>query len=149
MRAIDEIEDHTQLPAETKIKLLREISDILKQQSDFNKLQSLLKPYEETLPEVTLKINDWINFAPPTIQPNILHWTAVMANGMAKWVEKSWAIQTEDDLDSYTYYVAGLVGLLLNEIWAWYDQTDADQQLAIAFGRGLNSEHYTQPEKKI
>ena len=32
------------------------------------------------------------------------------AKGMAKWVQKDWVINSrEDDLDDYTYYVAGLV----------------------------------------
>src|SRR5690606_18066504 len=88
MRAIDEIEDHHQLPAETKTKLLHTISQILKQQSDFHSLQTLFEPYAKLLPKVTLKLKDWIEFAPATIRENILHWTSVMAEGMANWAEK-------------------------------------------------------------
>ena len=46
-----------------------------------------------------------------------------MAEGMAKWVAKNWIIDTEADLDDYTYYVAGLVGVMLSDIWKWYDGT--------------------------
>ena len=62
-----------------------------------------------------------------------------MATGMAEWVRKDWQIKNEEDLDQYTYYVAGLVGVMLSDIWRWYDQTETDKNLAIAFGRGLQA----------
>ena len=62
-----------------------------------------------------------------------------MAKGMAEWVQKDWQINNEEDLDEYTYYVAGLVGVMLSDIWRWYDQTETDENLAIAFGRGLQA----------
>ena len=52
---------------------------------------------------------------------------------------KDWQIKDEEDLDQYTYYVAGLVGVMLSDIWRWYDQTQTDENLAIAFGRGLQA----------
>lgn len=139
MRAIDEIEDHTKLPSETKVDLLRSTSQILKQSTDPTQFQTLFEPYQSILPKVTLHIKKWIDFAPDSIKKNILHWTSIMAEGMAEWVEKKWSIKTEQDLDSYTYYVAGLVGLLLDEIWTWYDGTKTDLELAVAYGRGLQA----------
>lgn len=139
MRAIDEIEDHTELSLNTKVDLLKSASRILEQPSEHAHFQTLFEPYQSILPQVTLQIRDWIDFAPITIQQNILHWTSVMAEGMAEWVEKNWVIQTEQDLDSYTYYVAGLVGLLLDEIWTWYDGTSTDHDRAVAYGRGLQA----------
>lgn len=139
MRAIDEIEDHTELSPSTKVTLLRSVRRILKNPVEHSNFQTLFEPYQSVLPKVTLQIQDWINFSPITIQKNILHWTSVMAEGMAEWVEKNWDIKTEQDLDSYTYYVAGLVGLLLDEIWTWYDGTKTDHELAIAYGRGLQA----------
>ena len=65
--------------------------------------------------------------------------TATMAKGMEKWVQKDWVIVTEEDLDDYTYYVAGLVGVMLSDIWKWYNGTETDEHLAIAFGRGLQA----------
>lgn len=62
-----------------------------------------------------------------------------MAKGMADWVEKDWQIRTKEDLDDYTYYVAGLVGVMLSDIWRWYDNTDTDPELAIGYGRGLQA----------
>ncbi|HIV74950.1 MAG TPA: squalene/phytoene synthase family protein, partial [Candidatus Pseudogracilibacillus intestinigallinarum] len=65
--------------------------------------------------------------------------TAEMAGGMADWVEKDFAVKTKEDLDDYTYYVAGLVGVMLSQIWEWYDGTETDRDLAIGFGRGLQA----------
>lgn len=139
MRAIDEIEDHPELPSNEKTHLLLSVQQILQKTSYEDDLANLLQPYQSILPKVTLKLGDWIQVCPPGIVEKVLDATAIMANGMAKWVEKDWVIETEDDLDDYTYYVAGLVGVMLNDIWKWYDNTETDEDLAIAFGRGLQA----------
>ncbi len=139
MRAIDEIEDHPQLPSEVKVYLLRSISQILQKPFSDNELKSLFEPYKSILPEVTLRLHEWAKLSPSSIAPNIWKSTAVMSEGMAEWVFKDWQIRTEADLDQYTYYVAGLVGLLLSDIWIWYDSIETDRELAVAFGRGLQA----------
>ncbi|TXL63675.1 phytoene/squalene synthase family protein [Cerasibacillus terrae] len=140
MRAIDEIEDHIQLESEIKQHLLRETSQLLKQQPfDKGKYQSLIQPYEKYLPEVTIRLGDWIDFCPDEITGTVTDATSVMANGMAKWVDKGWKVKTEEDLDEYTYYVAGLVGIMLSDIWKWYDGTTTNRELAIGYGRGLQA----------
>lgn len=139
MRAIDEIEDHPQLPAETKINLLCSISTTLKGPFRDADLKAIVEPYQSDLPEVTLRMDEWAKLVPSSIQSDIYHSTATMAKGMAEWVSKGWNIQTKEDLDDYTYYVAGLVGVLLNDLWNWYDGTQLDQELAVAYGRGLQA----------
>ncbi|WP_078553655.1 squalene/phytoene synthase family protein [Alkalihalobacterium alkalicellulosilyticum] len=139
MRAIDEIEDHPGLPSDNKIDLLTKISNVLTQPAHEEKLNALLQPYSNILPEVSLCLNDWIKVCPKAVEPNVLHYTSIMAKGMADWVDKGFEVHSEEDLDEYTYYVAGLVGELLSELWAWYDNVETDQELAIAFGRGLQA----------
>ncbi|WP_099156658.1 squalene/phytoene synthase family protein [Virgibacillus ndiopensis] len=139
MRAIDEIEDHEELESETKQQLLRSTSELLKTKFDNEAYRKLLKPYESLLPEVTLRLGDWITVCPIDIVEKIKESTSVMATGMADWVEKEWYIQNKQDLDDYTYYVAGLVGVMLSDIWEWYDGTSTDRELAIAYGRGLQA----------
>ncbi|MFD1406982.1 squalene/phytoene synthase family protein [Kroppenstedtia eburnea] len=139
MRAIDEIEDHPRLPSEPKVSLLRSIGKILRKPFNDQELATVLQPYKNFLPEVTLRMADWVKMIPSAIQQNILRSTATMAEGMAEWVSKKWNVHTKEELDQYTYYVAGLVGVLLNDLWKWYDGTDADQDLAVAYGRGLQA----------
>lgn len=139
MRAIDEIEDHVDLEPEIKQKLLVETSKLLKEPFDDEAYDDLVKPYQQNLPEVTLRLGDWLRFCPSGIVGKVKESTSLMANGMAKWVEKNWQVRTKDDLDDYTYYVAGLVGVMLSDIWQWYDGTETSRDLAIGYGRGLQA----------
>lgn len=139
MRAIDEIEDHETLDASVKVELLQTIRDMLKQPFDRDGYEQLLRPYASKLPEVTLRMDDWLKFCPGEIVDKVKESTSIMASGMAKWVEKDFQVHTKEDLDEYTYYVAGLVGVMLSDIWEWYDGTQTDRELAIGYGRGLQA----------
>jgi farnesyl-diphosphate farnesyltransferase len=144
MRAIDEIEDHQDLENADKAMLLRNVGLIMQSQTTVNdhllfELQAAFKPFENILPEVTLRVGEWACHAPTIISPRIWDATAAMADRMAQWVERNWEVRTESDLDAYTYSVAGAVGLLLCDIWAWFDGTQIDRNAAIHFGRGLQA----------
>ena len=139
MRAIDEIEDHEVLDPKVKQHILRSTSELLKQPFDEAAYRELLKPYEAQIPEVSLRLADWIAICPGEIVDKVKESTSIMAVGMAEWVEKDFQINTKEDLDDYTYYVAGLVGVMLSDIWQWYDNTETDRDLAIAYGRGLQA----------
>ncbi|MBD2202056.1 phytoene/squalene synthase family protein [Calothrix sp. FACHB-1219] len=142
MRAIDEIEDHPELDNPTKAQLLRTISLTLQAGVDgfaVDAFSSGFNGYENTLPEVTLGIREWSILAPEAIAPRIWDATAAMADRMAYWAEINWKITTESDLDRYTFGVAGAVGLLLSDLWAWYDGTQTNRTQAIGFGRGLQA----------
>ena len=142
MRAIDEIEDHPELDRQLKEILLRSISQSLQAAEKHVQVDDFLvakAPYRDWLPEVTVRVGDWARMAPSSIAPRIWDATAAMADRMASWVANDWNIQTEADLHSYTFGVAGAVGLMLSDIWAWYDGTRTDRLNAIGFGRGLQS----------
>ena len=142
MRAIDEIEDTPDLDNYTKARLLRSISLRMQEITDadaYNRIGSDLTPYKSVLPEVSLRIGEWAALAPETIAPRIWDATAAMADRMAYWAEENWTITTEADLDRYTFSVAGAVGLLLSDLWSWYDGTTTNRSQAIAFGRGLQA----------
>jgi farnesyl-diphosphate farnesyltransferase len=139
MRAIDEIEDHPHLPSKVKVKLLRSISLILQEPLIETKLKAIFHPYKSLLPEVTLRIADWVKLCPSSISSNICYATATMSEGMADWVYKEWQIKNEEDLDQYTFCVAGSVGTLLSDLWKWHEGIETDRDLAVAFGRGLQA----------
>jgi farnesyl-diphosphate farnesyltransferase len=141
MRAIDEIEDHPALDNKTKARLLRRMSLNLQSgiisstAEDF--AIGLISPL--TLPDVSLRIGEWALLAPDSIAPRIWDATAAMADRMAHWAENNWTIATEVELDQYTFSVAGAVGLLLSDLWAWHDGTQTNRSHAIGFGRGLQA----------
>ena len=142
MRAIDEIEDSPDLDNYTKAQLLRSVSLRLQEISDRDsqaRINSDLMAYSNVLPEVSLAIGDWASLAPETIAPRIWDATAAMADRMAYWADQNWKIDTEAELNRYTFSVAGAVGLLLSDLWSWYDGTITNRQYAIAFGRGLQA----------
>lgn len=142
LRAIDQIEDHPKLDNFTKVKLLKTISLNLQAAKEDFTVQDFsrgLSPYQDILEEVTLRIGEWSLLAPESIAPRIWDATAAMADRMAYWAECNWAIETEADLDRYTFSVAGTVGLLLSDLWNWYDGTKTNRLYAIGFGRGLQS----------
>ncbi|NDJ16763.1 squalene/phytoene synthase family protein [Myxacorys almedinensis] len=142
MRAIDEIEDDPHLDNAVKAKILREVSLILQSGVDGfgdQDFESAFAEHAAALPEVSLRLGEWATYPPTNIAPRIWEATAAMADRMAHWAEQNWTIQTETDLDRYTFSVAGSVGLLLSDLWAWHDGTQTDRTEAIGFGRGLQS----------
>jgi len=144
MRAIDEVEDHPQLDRSAKAEILRGISRILQAQASVESLrraglESVFAPYRDQLAEVTLRIDEWACYAPESIAFRVWDGTAAMADRMAHWAALGWQVETESDLDRYTFGVAGAVGLLLSDLWAWYDGTRTNRTEAIGFGRGLQS----------
>lgn len=141
MRSIDEIEDHPHLDVHLKAKLLRQVSYHLQTAHGDTTPDNFffgLECYSQ-LPEVTHRMAEWALLAPRSIAPRIWEATATMAERMAFWAEKNWHITSEADLDAYTFSVAGSVGLLLSDIWAWYDGTKTDRMLSLGFGRGLQA----------
>lgn len=137
LRAIDEIEDHPGLDNQTKSMLLRSISHILQTTFAARDFTMAFSHHQQELPEVTLRIGDWASLAPPSIAPRVWEATATMADRMAQWADNGWSIQTEADLDRYTFGVAGSVGLLLSDLWTWYNGTSSNRVHAVGFGRGL------------
>lgn len=144
MRAIDEIEDHPYLDKHNKIRHLTTIGQFLQAQTSVatfarDDFSAVMRTQQGVLPEVTIRIGEWACLAPEAIAPRIWDATASMAERMARWVADDWKIQTEADLDRYTFGVAGAVGLLLCDLWAWFDGVQMNRTHAIQFGRGLQA----------
>jgi farnesyl-diphosphate farnesyltransferase len=142
MRAIDEIEDHPQLDNITKVKILKNISLALQAghpSTTHDEMTEVIKSYQHIIPEVSYRFAEWALLAPPSISARIWDATASMADRMAYWAENNWTIKTKSNLDQYTFSVAGAVGLLLSDLWGWYDNTQTNREEAIGFGRGLQA----------
>ncbi len=144
MRALDEIEDHLELNNACKENLLHRVSLVLQTHTvldgfahfDFD---TFLRPYQTELPEVTLRISEWLSYPPKDIAPCICHAAAAMADRMAYWVKRNWNVRTEIDLNRYTFDVAGAVGLLSCDLWSWFAGKQIDHGFAIQLGRGLQA----------
>lgn len=144
MRAVDEIEDHPELDAASKVRLLRGASALLQAQTSVAafahaEFAALFAGSPIPLPPVTLGLSEWACLAPEPIAPRVWDAAAAMADRMAYWVEANWRIRTEADLDHYTFSVAGAVGLLVCDIGAWMDGNQMHRVHALHFGRGLQA----------
>ena len=139
LRAIDEIEDHARLDKLTKSNLLCQISREFQGKAPAHNCSALLQAYQDELPEVTNRLDEWTRLAPESIAPRICEATASMARRMAYWVCNDWQVCTKRDLDCYTFDVAGAVGVLLSDLWVWYDGTPSRKGDAIGYGRGLQA----------
>jgi farnesyl-diphosphate farnesyltransferase len=141
LRAIDEIEDHPQLSKATKTALLSAVSAELRQSysSAPPRCALIFRPHRDTLPEVTSRLDDWLSLSPRGTAPTVHLATALMSQRMAHWVDNEWLISSKRDLDRYTFSVAGAVGVLLSDLWAWYDGTTSRRSYAISYGRGLQA----------
>lgn len=138
-RAIDEIEDHEDISNETKYSILMQLSELFKQPFSEKEYLSIIEPVKEQLPEVSLRLIEWIDACPEGSRQLMMDTGSKMTFGMAKWAQKNWQVHTKEDLDEYTYYVAGIVGLYLSKIWNWSYGQETNDELALGFGRGLQA----------
>ncbi|WP_251520095.1 MULTISPECIES: squalene/phytoene synthase family protein [Staphylococcus] len=148
MRAIDEIEDHEDVDNDTKNKILLQVSDLLKHSFDETRYQEILSPVKEKMPEVTIRLGDWIDACPDQTVSIVTEYSSEMAEGMAKWAKANWNVRTREELDDYTYYVAGLVGVMLSELWEVCAGEKTDRELAIGYGRGLQAVNILRNEEE-
>jgi len=121
-RAIDEIEDHEQLDNDVKHTILMQVSELFKQPFDNEAYVKILGETKDQLPEVTLRLEEWLQACPKDTLRIVANAACEMAFGMGKWAKENWAIRTREDLDDYTYYVAGLVGVTLSDLWEHYGE---------------------------
>ncbi|WP_067479344.1 squalene/phytoene synthase family protein [Actinomadura hibisca] len=138
MRAIDEVEDGLAFEPHDRTRVLLHIARTLQGALGRATVEfdtAMLAPG----PEVTRRIAEWAALAPAAVAPHIWEATSGMAYRMADWTASAHTIETESDLDAYTFSVAGAVGLLLSNLWAWHDATLTSTVHAIGFGRGLQS----------
>lgn len=137
LRAIDEIEDHESIQNTTKFDLLMQLSDLFKRPFTQEEYCDIIAPVKEQLPEVSIRLVDWIQACPEGSRSLMMETASEMAFGMAKWAKENWQVHTKEDLDDYTYYVAGCVGVYLSKLWNWSYGQETNEELAIEFGRGL------------
>ena len=148
LRAIDEIEDHEEVDNDLKYTILMQVSELFKEPFDEEKYLEILGPVKDFMPEVTLRLSEWIDACPDRTLPIVLDCSSEMAFGMAKWAKANWDVHTREDLDEYTYYVAGRVGVMLSELWELCAGEKTDRDLAIGYGRGLQAVNILRNEKE-
>ncbi|CAG8645417.1 16051_t:CDS:10 [Acaulospora morrowiae] len=120
LRGMDTIEDDMTLPIEKKEPLLRSFHEKIIQQGWTFKENGLNEKDRQLLEEFNVVIEEFF-LLPKKCQEIILDITKKMGNGMADFTtlaaRNKYSIVSIKDLDLYCYYVAGLVGIGLSDLF--------------------------------
>ena len=125
LRVSDYLEDNEDMPAQKKIELLNLWAEILKGNAEVEELTSQLQNVDRSNPDAvvaqhTEDILARLNSLPKEVREIILHHVMKTTYGMARWVERGPHLIDEADMDDYMFEVAGRVGYLLTNLFAWY-----------------------------
>src|SRR5690606_30708775 len=93
-RAIDEIEDHEELDNDVKSTILLQVSELFRQPFDNGEYEKILGQTKGRMPEVTLRLKEWLQACPKDALPIVTDAAREMAYGMAKWAKANWDIRT-------------------------------------------------------
>ncbi len=96
----------TMAPKEYRGGLVKECRDELVEKIDATYERELLENYDRIIRAYYSQ--------PEKIRKSIFRWGKVMADGMYEFLNRS--IYTIDDQNKYSYYVAGVVGYLINDL---------------------------------
>ncbi len=125
LRVSDCLEDHGSMPPVRKAELLRLWADVLDQGRAVADLTGRIGDLDGTDPEVYVaqhaaRVLEMLRQLPDPIQEAIIARVAKTSRGMARWQEHGPFVRDEAELDDYMHEVAGRVGYLLTDIFAWH-----------------------------
>lgn len=125
LRASDCLEDCEKMGVERKIQLLRLWARVLSGEAPPENLTDRISDLDHSDPEVYVtqhagEIIEQLYQLPSGIQEAIRLRVIETSLGMARWQEHGPFVENEEALDDYMHQVAGRVGYLLTDIFAWY-----------------------------
>ncbi len=149
LRVSDYLEDNDEMEAEQKVRLLNLWINILREQEEAVRLTSQLKDSATGNPDAIVaqhsgEILLHLRSLPYQVQEIIVHHVINSTQGMARWTQKGSTVNDEKDLDDYMFEVAGRVGYLVTQLFAWYSVTIRRREkeimpLAREFGLALQT----------
>ena len=149
LRVSDCIEDSPSMDAERKAAHLRTWAAILREEAPSSALTSQIQDLDPADPEVYVAQNadrviNELRKLPEAIRIPITDRVVETSLGMAAWQEHGPYVADEAEMDQYMHYVAGLVGYLLTDVFAWYIPLIAERKeqlmpLAREYGLALQT----------
>lgn len=144
-RVSDCLEDNETLIAPHKAELLRLWGHVLVDNMPVTSLTGEIIHLDETDPEVYVakhadQLLEGLRHFPEPVQEIITHHVNETSLGMARWQEIGPDVRDEAELDDYMHQVAGRVGYLLTDLFAWYSpviKEKKDQLLPLSRHFGL------------
>ena len=126
LRVSDYLEDNDLMPTARKVELLDLWDQVLAGEASAQALVDQLAEYpagsdpDARVASYSVEILAQVHALPLAIQNQLLVHVRNSTQGMARWVTRGPDIPVEDDMDDYMHEVAGRVGYLVTDIFAWY-----------------------------
>jgi len=148
-RVSDCLEDNESLVANHKAELLRIWARVLSDSIPVSSLIGEIIHLDKNDPEVYVaqhagELLEGLRQFPQPIQEIITSHVNETALGMARWQEIGPEVRNEEEMDDYMHQVAGRVGYLLTDLFAWYSPRIMERKetlfpLARHFGLALQT----------
>ncbi|MCC7119166.1 MAG: squalene/phytoene synthase family protein [Anaerolineales bacterium] len=149
LRVSDYLEDNEEMPVDEKVLLLNRWVNVLRGEADVREIVTQAVHADVSNPDAIVtqhahEILQHLHSLPPEIQAIILQHVINSTLGMARWTKIGPNLNDEADLDDYMFEVAGRVGYLMTQLFAWYSLFIRRKQneimpLAREFGLGLQT----------
>lgn len=149
LRVSDYLEDNGEMDADEKITLLNMWVNILRGEGGADELAARVADVDVSNPDAIVtqharEILLHLRSLPYDVQEIIVHHVINSTQGMARWTRTGPNVNDEADLDDYMFEVAGRVGYLVTQLFAWYSLTIRRREedimpLAREFGLGLQT----------
>ncbi len=149
LRVSDYLEDNEDMATNEKVVLLNLWVNILREEDTIETLTSQLTQANTENPDAIVaqhskEILMHMHSLPYEVQEIIVHHVINSTQGMARWTKQGSNVNDEKDLDDYMFEVAGRVGYLVTQLFAWYSITIRNKEkeimpLAREFGLGLQT----------
>lgn len=125
MRVSDFLEDNDYMEPERKVRLLKLWERIVAGEGDAQELVHELadREPEDADAEAARQapaIIAALHRLPPALQNHVAVHVRDTSLGMARWVARGPQVSDEPDMDDYMHEVAGRVGYLVTDVFAWY-----------------------------
>ena len=149
LRVSDYLEDNEEMETGEKVALLNLWVNILREEEKVESLTSQLPRTSTNNPDAIVAqhskdVLQHLHSMPYEVQEIIIRHVINSTQGMARWTKRGPTVNDEKDLDDYMFEVAGRVGYLVTQLFAWYSVTIRRREkeimpLAREFGLALQT----------
>jgi farnesyl-diphosphate farnesyltransferase len=149
LRVSDYLEDNEEMESTEKVTLLNLWINILREEENVEVLTSKLTNVDTGNPDAIVSQHSkeillHLHSLPDAVQEIIIQHVINSTQGMARWTKQGPNVNDEKDLDDYMFEVAGRVGYLITQLFAWYSITIRRKEkeimpLAREFGLALQT----------
>jgi farnesyl-diphosphate farnesyltransferase len=149
-RLLDTLEDAYDISVKTKkealddaILCLKDTQNCKTNDNIFSRIAATsdIKPFEKVILENSFNVFECVDTFPENVQKFIREWTIEMAEGMKKYSfgtdNPKVQLTSTDELEEYTYYVAGTVGELLSRLFTLEHFKVPEKSREIMFRNGV------------